>query len=106
MSPRPPRSPRSSKRTFWNAARTEPAGPARTAEPAGADAGRDHLADLVVLLALLGVAEHVVRGRDLLEALLGVLVAGVGVGVELLGELAVGRVMSFSDASFDTPSTS
>ena len=88
MSPKPPMSPTSSKRTFWNAA-TEPAGPARAAEPARADAGRDHLADLVVLLALLGVAEHVVRGRDLLEALLGVLVPGVRVGVVLLGELPV-----------------
>ena len=38
---------------------------------AGTAARRHHLADLVVLLALLGVAEHVVRGRDLLEAGLG-----------------------------------
>ena len=38
-------------------------------------------------LRLAGVAEHVVGGRDLLEALLG---ARVGVGVVLLGQLAVG----------------
>ena len=38
-------------------------------------------------LRLAGVAEHVVGGRDLLEAILG---ARVGVGVVLLGQLAVG----------------
>ena len=43
----------------------------------------------VVLLALLGVAEDVVRLGDLLEALLGLLVAGVLVGVVLARELAV-----------------
>ena len=63
---------------------------AEPAEAAGSGARRDHLAHLVVLLALLGVAEHVVRGGDLLEALLGVLVPRVGVGVELLRELPVG----------------
>ena len=63
---------------------------AEAAGAVGADAGRDHLADLVVLLALLGVAEHVVRGGDLLEPLLGLLVARVRVGVVLLGELLVG----------------
>ena len=67
-------------------ARPEPTGPERTR----AGARSDHLADLVVLLALLGVAEHVVGRGDLLEALLGLLVAGVGVGVELLGQLPVG----------------
>ena len=44
-------------------------------------------ADLVVLLALVGVAEDVVGRRDLLEALL---VTRVGVRVVLLGQLAVG----------------
>ena len=50
-------------------------------------AGRAQAADLVVLLALGRVAEHVVGGRDLLEPVLG---PGVGVGVVLLGQLAVG----------------
>ena len=54
----------------------------RTGCPTGAEA-----ADLVVLLALGLVAEHVVGGRDLLEPLLR---AGVGVRVVLLGQLAVG----------------
>src|SRR5204862_2480127 len=44
----------------------------------------------VVLLALVGVAERVVGGRDLLEARLGVGIAGVAVGVVLARELAVG----------------
>src|SRR5712692_2081079 len=43
----------------------------------------------VVGLALLGVGEDVVGGLDLLEALLGGLVVGVGVRVVLAGELAV-----------------
>src|SRR5581483_4547654 len=62
------------------------------AEPARADAAGDHLANLVVLLALLGIAEHLVGGRDLLETLLGDRVALVGIGVVLLRELAVGAL--------------
>src|SRR5690606_22077318 len=61
-------------------------------EPAGASARtaeRTHPADLVVLLALGLVAEHVVGGRDLLEALLGGGVTRVLVGVELARELPV-----------------
>ena len=46
-------------------------------------------AELVVLLALLGVAEHLVGLVDLLELRLGGLVAGVHVGMVLAGELAV-----------------
>src|SRR5438093_283729 len=46
-------------------------------------------AELVVELALAGVGEHVVRDGDLLEALLGLLVARVQVGVVLAGEPAV-----------------
>jgi hypothetical protein len=46
-------------------------------------------ADLVVLLALLGVADHVVGGGDLLEPLFGGGIAGVGVGVELARQLPV-----------------
>src|SRR5207248_9914695 len=45
---------------------------------------------LVVLLALLRVREHLVGLVDVLEALLGLLVVRVEVGVELAGELAVG----------------
>src|SRR5947209_6257039 len=44
----------------------------------------------VVLLALLGVAEHVVGLGDLLEARLRLLIAGVAIGVVLARELAVG----------------
>ena len=56
---------------------------------AGAEASgyRPVLADLVVLLALLGITEDVVRRADLLEAVLG---ARVGVGVVLLGQFPVG----------------
>ena len=46
-------------------------------------------AEAVVLLALLGVGEHVVRRLHLLEALLRVLVARVRVGMVLARELAV-----------------
>src|SRR5581483_2171931 len=70
---------------------------ARTAEAAGARPGErvrrpggHHVADLVVLLPLGGVAEDVVGGGDVLELLLRLLVPGVGVGVVLLGQLAVG----------------
>jgi len=45
---------------------------------------------VVVLLPLVLVADHVVGGGDLLEPLFCVLVPGVRVGVELLGELPVG----------------
>src|SRR6266508_4620845 len=47
-------------------------------------------AERVVLLALVGVGEDVVGGLDLLEPLLGLLVARVLVGVVLADELAVG----------------
>ena len=63
----------------------EPAGLAARGE-AGA---RAHRADLVVLLALLGVGEHRVRLADLLELRLRLRIALVGVGVILAGELAV-----------------
>ena len=66
--------------------------PPGTAEPAGEPAGeaaggRAHGPDLVVLLAPLGVTEDVVGGGDLLE---GLLLARVGVGMVLLGQLPVG----------------
>ena len=51
--------------------------------------GEPALTALVVLLPLLGVAEHVVGALDLLEAILGLLVAGVLVGVIGAGEFAV-----------------
>src|SRR5439155_10984961 len=60
----------------------------RSAEPS--ETRGSHVPDLVVLLAFLLVAEDVVGGRDLLEAILGVLVPAVPVGVVLLGELPVG----------------
>jgi hypothetical protein len=68
------------------AARTEAA--AAPAE-AGERPGGHHLADAVVLLALLGVRQHRVGLADLLEALLGLRVVGTGVGVQLAGQLAV-----------------
>jgi hypothetical protein len=49
-----------------------------------------HRPDGVVLLPLLRVGEHGIRLTDLLEALLGVRVPGVLVGVLLAGDLAVG----------------
>ena len=79
----PSRSPRSSTRKLdAEARRARPPVPPPKGLPAGPES-----ADLVVLLALGRVAEHVVGGRDLLEAVLG---ARVGVGVVLLGQLAVG----------------
>src|SRR5690606_1931529 len=75
----------------------EAAGTGAGVEPTGAAAGTEahgphgaELADLVVLLALGLVADDVVGGGDLLEALLGGGVTRVGVGVQLAGELAVG----------------
>jgi hypothetical protein len=47
------------------------------------------VAELVVARALLRVGEDLVRLGDLLERLLGLLVAGVAVGVVLERELAV-----------------
>ncbi len=57
---------------------------------AGPRAGGERSAAAVVLLALLGVAQHVVSLGDLLEARLGLLVVGVAVGVVLAREFAVG----------------
>ncbi len=62
---------------------------AGTRAAAEARCHRPEAAHLVVLLALLRVAEHVVGGRDLLEPLLGLHVALVRVGVMLTSELAV-----------------
>src|SRR5204863_6965614 len=52
--------------------------------------GAEEAAALVVLLALVGLADQVVGALDLLEALLGRVVVGVAVGVVLARELAVG----------------
>ena len=76
------------------AARTEHAGvealvaAGAGAKATGARAEGTQPAHLVVLLALLGVGEGLVSLADLLELLLGALVAGVLVGVEVPGELA------------------
>src|SRR5581483_8790712 len=67
-------------------AEVEAAGAARAGTEAAVGEER---AGLVVLLAPLGVGEHVVGLGDLLEALLGLAVALVGIRVELAGELAV-----------------
>jgi hypothetical protein len=48
------------------------------------------VAPAVVLLALLGIGQHRVGLADLLELGLGLLVAGVDVGMVLARELAVG----------------
>src|SRR5215211_8017064 len=86
----------------------EPAAPAR--EPAEAAPERpraEQPAGLVVLGPLLGVGQHRIGPPDLLEALLGRLVALVGVRVVLLRELPVGLLdvaLGVSkDASADTP---
>src|SRR5262249_8019304 len=49
-----------------------------------------HLSELVVVAPLRRVGEHVVGARDVLELVLGGLVAGVHGGVVAPGELAVG----------------
>ena len=67
----------------------KPAARAGCASRAALPEAREHAAG-VVLLALLGVGEGVVGLLDLLELLLGLLVAGVAVRVVLAGELAVG----------------
>ena len=54
--------------------------------------GQAHVAEFVVVLALVGVAEDLVGGRDVLELVLGGLVARVLVRVMLLGELAKGSL--------------
>ena len=79
----PSRSPRSSTRKVALNARP-PAGPRRRRRgwPTGPRRRTSSYS-----LRLAGVAEHVVGGGDLLEALLG---ARVGVGVVLLGQLPVG----------------
>src|SRR5690606_10486328 len=53
-------------------------------------AGRHHVAGVVVLLAAGAVGQHVVRLGYRLELLLGLLVAGILVGMEVAGERAVG----------------
>ena len=64
---------------------------AEAAEAApGPCAGGERAGARVVLLALLGIAEHVVCLRDLLEAGLGLLVVGVAVRVVFARQLAVG----------------
>src|SRR5919109_2201160 len=60
-------------------------------EASAARRAREHArAELIVLLALLGIREDVVGPLDLLEALLGGRVSRVAVRVELPGQLAVG----------------
>src|SRR5229473_1668535 len=61
-------------------------------ERAGAEPAGGLVAEAVVAGALLRVGEHLVRLGDLLELLLGLLVAFVLVGVELDGELAEGAL--------------
>ena len=72
-------SPKSAKIVGSNPARAGRRADARVAEP-------------IVRRALVGVGEHRVRLRRLLELLLGVLVAGVAVGMVLERELAVGAL--------------
>src|SRR5690606_16635483 len=66
--------------------------PTAAAKPAGAEAPGSGAepAHLVVFLSASFVAEYLVRGRDLLETVLGRGVSGVGVGVQLASQLAVG----------------
>ena len=69
----------------------EVGGEAAAAEPRAAAEAGEHAAG-VVLLALLGVRERVVGLLDLLEALLGLRVVLVAVGVVLARQLAVGAL--------------
>src|SRR5262249_6936913 len=57
--------------------------------------GSPVLPHLVVAAALLGIREHLVGLVDLLEARLGLFLAGVHVGVELARQPAVGRLDLF-----------
>ena len=82
--PPPKRPPKRSPRSPMSSMRKVPPPP----PPGAAEAAdRPVRADLVVLLALVGVADDVVGGADLLEALLR---ARVGVRVVLLRQLPVG----------------
>ena len=90
----PPRRPpmnspnRSSKMSDMEDAKSGPKPPGRRgAAHAAFERG---MAELVVGRALLGVLQGLVGLVDLLEFLFGRLVAGVAVGVEFLGELAIG----------------
>ena len=92
--PRPNRLPSRSPTSSAPTSNENPPAPgprAAGAEAARAEAAghRTEPADLVVLLAPGLVAEHVVGGRDLLEALLGLGVGLVGVGVVGAGQLPV-----------------
>ena len=62
--------------------------------------------NMVVAFALFGVAEDLIGLVELLEALLGVFVVGVQVGMAFLGFFAVRALISASEASLLTPSTS
>jgi ABC-type uncharacterized transport system permease subunit len=57
----------------------------------------------VVRLALLGIGQDVVRLRDLLEALLGVLVPRIAIRVILARELAVGLLDLLVGGVLPTP---
>src|SRR6476469_7369260 len=83
------------------------AGPAATGGRAEAAerAGRHQVPGLVVLLAFGVVGEHVIGLRHGLELVLGTLVAGVLVGMQIPGELAIGlldlgTVSGLRDAEF------
>ena len=65
------------------------------------------MAEAVIGGPLLRVLQDVVGLVDFLELGLGRLVAGIGIGMELLGELADRRLFSsFSSAPRATPRTS
>jgi hypothetical protein len=82
---RPSGPPEGPSRTAAEAPETAPLG--RPGVESGAGAG---VAEPVVGAALLGVPEHLVGLLDLLEALLGGLVPGIDVRVELPGQTPVG----------------
>ena len=60
----------------------------------------------IVALSLLGIGQQFVGGRNLLEPLLGVLVARIEVGMELLRQLPVGLADFLGVAVLATPRTS
>ena len=81
---RSPMSPRSSARKL------KPPAPARRPAPPDRSRPGPSLRTSSYSLRFSGSPTHVVGGGDLLEALLGLGVTGVGVGVVLAGQLAVG----------------
>src|SRR5207237_4893331 len=70
----------------WSAAAAPRSGSAATAPKAAGPGKRAVATELIVFLALVGVAQHVVRFVDFLEAVGGLRIVGIAVGMMLLGQ--------------------